>query len=198
MMNKKLQLCITILVLILLNFSSFIVAEEDNSDIDLGWYDVEEWEVNICTTDFGPQSIVPEEAESPENYLLNFFGNDFIITMSVQRGDAVPIDEENFGYIYEVSWYVEPIVGSVNYDLILTDIQGNKEVIVSTSSTISNRVSGYQAIIRANDQAFKNAVLSVPDADIILTIPFMDKNGLDKESEDNPFSWSGIYEDEDE
>lgn len=163
-----------IFLLLVVLLSTAALAGED--DIDLGWYALEEWELAVCQDTWGgPQSLEGETSDTG-GYSIDIYTNDIIITLQAEIGDPIPINGTDFGRIYEISWYIQPVWTSVNFEVAATNADGDiiDPPIASSSASMESGYSGYQAIVQPEDITLASVILTVPEAGISLEMPFVD------------------------
>ena len=91
------------------------------------WYEVEQWEIDACRIWGGASSAVRSSS-----------GADEISTITLSQLTA-SLQAKKYSYpdnttLYEASWYVEPITGSVTYKILWINNKGESEVLVPSAT----------------------------------------------------------------
>lgn len=149
--------------------------EAAEQNVDLGWYELEDWELATCQDFWAGSGIpgrIPEETGITD---LTVYSNDIIVTLNAEVSGPIPYNETQIAYLYEVSWYVQPIWTAVNGEVTIQDSDGDNigDPIWSGSSTMESGFSGYYVLIEPEDSDIKAATLKVLEADLELTVPFV-------------------------
>lgn len=100
------------------------------------WYSVEDWEVEVCSKWGG--------REKTQTHTGGVMSTEFHKEAATIQGK---VKEQYAGdkniYIYEISWYLQPMEGSVEYEIIL---KGEEDKKVRTGSASANAGdAGYYA-----------------------------------------------------
>lgn len=137
-MLRKIVLCIIVFLLL----SSMVLARTSrfNPKVD-SWYDVEEWEVEVCSQ-WGGTADVQKSAATPfgsETYLYSM-----AITLQAEKKRHY-LGASNYTYVYDVGWYIQPITGSVDYKVYLIDESDNEKLIADGAANMATGDSGYYA-----------------------------------------------------
>ncbi|MFQ5475094.1 MAG: hypothetical protein ACE5DM_04625 [Candidatus Nanoarchaeia archaeon] len=152
-----------------------VVGADDNEDrIDLGWYDIEDWEVAVCSDWWGGKRTIKSETGTTQPVGLDYVTNDIVITIQAEKGDPIPFNSSVTGNLYELSWYVQPVWTSVNFEVKIINGDDSEEIVESGSSTMASGYSGYQAFYREETNNITHAVLTVAEVNLELKVPFMD------------------------
>jgi hypothetical protein len=79
----------------------------------VGWYPVEEWEVETCTRDLTSSINISDQSDSGA-----FSKNNLIIdtTLTMQAFQQNYAEDVNYKE-YEISWYVHPFNDAINYEI---------------------------------------------------------------------------------
>jgi hypothetical protein len=174
----------------MLSTQVFAVYDEPE-DVDLGWYAVEDWEKAICQDFWGGPRIQESETGEPALFSIDIYTNDLILTISAERSDPIPVNATSFGYIYEVSWYVQPVQAAISYEISIQGL-GINEVIDSGSATRSSGFSGHEARVYAEENALSTATLKVIEADATLVVPFVSSESSEEDLIEK-YSWIGPF-----
>jgi hypothetical protein len=151
-----------------------VSADDDEDRLDLGWYDIEDWEIAVCNQQWGGRRGDPSETSDAQPRALDYYTNDIIVTLQAEKGDPIPFNSSVTGNVYEVSWYVQPVWATVNFEVKIIDFEGNEEVIASSSATMASGFNGYHAIYLDSDHNLTRATIKVIEMNLILSVPFMD------------------------
>ncbi|MFC1755624.1 hypothetical protein ACFL96_19920 [Thermoproteota archaeon] len=173
-----------IAIMLLLVTVSLVAADDDEDDDDdennlnLGWYEVAEWEMAICQDVWAGNRQIESEGGDVVGYSAELYTNDIIISLSTEVSEPIPFNSTTWSYIYEVSWYIQPIWTAVNYELVVKDANQNEidPPVESSSSSMNSGYSGYQSFIKPIDDLLYSAVLTVPEAGIVFEMPFLTPN----------------------
>ncbi len=87
------------------------------------WYDVEQWEIDACRIWGGASSA--NRASSGADEVSTITLSQLTATLQAKK-QSYP-DNTTF---YEISWYIEPITGSVSYKILLINSLGESTVLV--------------------------------------------------------------------
>ena len=160
------------LILILLIALPVAIGADDEEVIDfleLGWYNVEPWEIAICSQDFGPTEGAGDSFDSGEAVQLELFSGETIITLQAEKTDVL-LDNTT---VTQISYYVQPISTTVNFELSIKYASGTYEVLESGSSTVVSGYSGFQVLIKENsrEQNITEARLEIEPGNIELIVP---------------------------
>ncbi len=109
------------------------ILSDDGQDFD--WYDVEDWEKEVCAKDAGLKEA---------NNALSVSGNGRLYESSATL-QALRKPSYNKS-IYELAWYIHPIDEDVHYKVYL----GTKKVAEGTASKTEGK-SGYYAELSDED-----------------------------------------------
>lgn len=92
----------------------FIDSGKKHRDSALvGWYPVEEWELETCTRDITASFKIENQAESGI-----FSQNNLIIDTTITIQAFQMNYDENSNYKeYEIAWYIQPFNDAVNYEV---------------------------------------------------------------------------------
>lgn len=120
--------------LLLVFFMLLTAAEFDYRESD--WYEVEDWEVEVCSKWGGAK-----EAESHTGGVYSTEFDEMAATVQASMENISNEDEEM--YVYEVSWYLQPMEGSEEYKVSLGG--ENSETIKKGSAPSTTGDSGYYA-----------------------------------------------------
>ena len=192
-----------ILAIIVLLFLTMPLCFAEDDDVDLGWYEIEDWELAVCQDYWGGSGTIAGETGQPAGYGVDVYSNDIIITLQAERSDPIPFNSTHWSYIYEVSWYVQPLWTSVSYEVVVTDLSGNRvdPPIESGSSSSATGYSGYVALVQSSEDMLGSAILKVLEADISIEIPFIDSQSTDLDYTDlfegSPWLKGFVYNDGD-
>lgn len=95
------------------------------------WYEVEQWEIDACRIWGGASRAVRSSTGADEISSITLSQ----LTASLQAKKTSYPDNTT---LYEVSWYIEPITGSVNYKILLINSRGESTVLVPSGSASSS------------------------------------------------------------
>lgn len=157
----KISIAIILILLIIV-----VASQEEEDQIDLGWYEVADWEIAVCSSWGGIEDETSGEGgESASSELYEYTSLDISIALQTQVKDAaegfeLPEDTN----IYEISWYVQPIAGAVNYEIRARYLGGQSQVIESGSATPYTNYEGYH--VEETDKKMTSVVIRVPEKDI--------------------------------
>lgn len=129
-------------------FSALIIssvnAGQERSKFDPkvdSWYDVQEWEVEVCSQ-WGGIGEVQKSSATPfgsETYLYSM-----AITLQAEKKRHY-VGDANFTYIYDVGWYIQPLKGSVDYKVYLVTESGHEKLLGEGAANMRTGDSGYYA-----------------------------------------------------
>jgi hypothetical protein len=175
MKKKRLSLLVAGIVVLLLLLMVQSADEDVNSKVDLGWYKVADWEVEVCRKWGGLYD--EESAASGQTLAKNMSAyTSMTLTATIQGGILEVSPGEgtfpNNTQVYEISWYVQPIAESLNYDVTAFYKDGNTKLIESTSATPYSGYDGYHA--EESTKKMTHVALRVPSKNINLKVPFIE------------------------
>jgi hypothetical protein len=169
-MNKKVFVKIAALLLLVLIL--VLVHGENSEDLDLGWYEVADWEVAVCTGWGGIADETRSSGGDSASSSMHAY-NSLTVSAALQAEivEAVPGEYTlpEGTRIYAISWYVQPISGSINYKVKAIYSGAPTEVVQDSSATPSAGYNGYFA--KETDLNMTKVVLEVPGQGITLEVP---------------------------
>ncbi len=147
------------------------LSEDDNTMdfLDLGWYDVEPWEIQVCSTiPFSEAKTLGSGAEPGEAVDLELFSGETIITLQAEA-----TGQPDNSTTLQLSWYVQPLTTTVNYELKLKYESSAipDEVIESSSATVASGYTGYKVLTLPPEKQPKEATLKIQEGNLELTVP---------------------------
>jgi hypothetical protein len=157
----KFGIAVIIILLIMM-----VASQEEGDQVDLGWYDVADWEIAVCSGWGGiADDTAAEGGELQSSGMYEYTSLDISIAIQAQvKPVGEGIETPAYTNIYEISWYVQPVAESVNYEVIAKYIDGGTEVIQSGSATPYSNYDGYQ--VKDTDRQMTSVVLRVPEKGI--------------------------------
>ncbi|MGM5482954.1 MAG: hypothetical protein ACQESF_05810 [Nanobdellota archaeon] len=132
MLKKAILVLLAIIVFILFAGASGFDHTED------AWHDVEDWEVEICSKWGGR-----EKAQSHTGGMMSTQFQDQAATVQALVKELYAGDKNL--YVYEVSWYLQPIKGQQKYKVLLRAENGQTKKVAAGSAPATSGDSGYYA-----------------------------------------------------
>jgi hypothetical protein len=151
-MKNKLIVWIVALLSIIFVVSAFNPRVDD-------WYDVSDWEVEVCSK----------------------FGGYLEAGISSFLSAAKPVDQLSYTLqaksksnpdgqsLYEVSYYIQPVDQAIAYKISLISIRGDAPLVIAQGSAESSGAYGYKAEYSAANYSFASLELE----DNSLTVPIV-------------------------
>ncbi|MBL7050953.1 hypothetical protein ISS04_02195 [Candidatus Woesearchaeota archaeon] len=99
------------------------------------WYDVEDWEVDVCSRGVD----VPEIQSSPDSGDSSYV-YDFTFTLNAQETELYNVS------LYEVSYYIEPMDGNITFQVFLLGPGISTNVTGEMISKPNGGKAGYEFI----------------------------------------------------
>ena len=163
--SRGLILNISIALIIILTII-IVASQEEEEQIDLGWYEVADWEIEVCSSWGGIEDETEGTGgESISSEMYEHTSLDISIALQAQVKDiAEGLELPEDTNIYEISWYVQPVAGSVNYEIRARYLGGQSQVIESGSATPYTNYEGYH--VEETDKKMTSVVLRVPEKNI--------------------------------
>ena len=112
MMKNKIIMFILIILLSSSALALFGRYEPPWRNDDVGWYDVEDWELAVCST-YGFQ-----QSSDVSVVVSDVSNSGFIDTVAATVGAKKMLLPDG-DYLYEFSWYLQPIVDEISYSVYL-------------------------------------------------------------------------------
>jgi hypothetical protein len=133
-------------------------------DNTLPWYEVQDWEIEVCSKWGGTASVQQTGANAEgQSYL-------YATTITLQAQKTVMMSEnESNSTIYEVAWYFRPLKKEQTYTIEL--IGDGTEQIYHASASPEKGDANYQAI--ESSQEYESARISYESGS--LTVPVVEK-----------------------
>ncbi|MFC1741282.1 hypothetical protein ACFL3V_01980 [Nanoarchaeota archaeon] len=174
MIGKKISWCGLAGILVL---AGLVIASNDPGviDVDLGWYDVSDWEIDFCSSWGGTrdeqQSMGGETSSTAMHDITSL---DYTATLQaeviiLEEGeDILPADTK----VYAISWYLQPVAESLQYEIIAYYDDGTTWLVESASATPFTGYDGYAAV--ESNETMTKAVMSVSAKSLVLEAIFVE------------------------
>ncbi len=158
MLKKRHMIYASIMMLIMIT-SVLVIAF--NPMID-NWYDVEDWEVEVCSKWGGLADVQKHAGTITGDTALHKLA-------ATIQGEKIRIgagDEEKT--VYEIAWYIQPVSGQEKFTVEVYGQSGKKEIEKGTAPATTG-TSGYY-VIDDTSSDYTNAVLKYDTGSIDVPI----------------------------
>ncbi|MBN2457607.1 hypothetical protein JXB31_00575 [Candidatus Woesearchaeota archaeon] len=147
---------------VLFSVASFVIYSDDDDKFDHrvdNWYDVSDWEVEVCSRWGGGNQ--PQSYSGPGLTATSIAGN--FETVTVQGQKTVTDFRGEKTYLYEASWYYQPMTGSRSYKVYLMR-NSHKKQIYEGSSTAQTGDGNYDAEKYSTDPGYTHILIEYSDS----------------------------------
>ncbi|MEM4267951.1 MAG: hypothetical protein QXK37_03895 [Candidatus Woesearchaeota archaeon] len=154
-------------VILSLFLGVFIALVAAESSVIPEWYKVEPWEIEVCTKWGGTSKVQETYAQSKgESHLL-------INTVTLQARRTPFSAGKQEKYIYELAWYIGPMLATLKYDVTLVKEGGEKRTVYKGAAPPSIGDANYYA--EENTEKYTTAVINYGVG--TLTVPIVETRG---------------------
>jgi hypothetical protein len=135
---KKIKHIVNIIIfLILLNIANGFLSSESKI---VEWYGVADWELDACSKWGGT-----EESQQSTSKSSNVFLSQLTLTLQGKKTEY-----PDGSYLYEFTWYIQPVGGSVRYEVIAFNSASGSPYVIDDAIVEESAIlggGGYQSHI---------------------------------------------------
>jgi hypothetical protein len=107
------------------------------------WYEVSQWEIEVCSK-WGGSELVQAGATTAKPISLS----QLTLTMQAEGiyFDDFNIPNSSVENLYTVSWYIQPVAGEIEYNIVLVTSDGSTAPLTSGKASYQSAGFGHEAL----------------------------------------------------
>jgi hypothetical protein len=146
-----------VIVLVIIASLSVLISSKDEDGFDPTideWYKVEPWEVEVCSKWGG--GAEPQSYSGSGIRTKSIVSGSETVTLQAQR-TSYKLSSNITTFLYEASWYYQPMVGSDSYKVYL--VKGTTDKLIYEESTTAQTGDGNYYVVQFDKDPGYDSVL---------------------------------------